>query len=135
MPERLVRFDAETGTITGLDPDTEYEIQVLAVTDGAGSDYSTSVEVRTLVGDATVPTGLMATTIGLVTINLSWDAVDGASSYLVRYRDADDSSLPVLTAAATTTEVSLILLTPGRTYSIEVASVIGVCWVSSRTRL
>ena len=69
--------------ITGLDPETEYEVQVQAVYADGSSDWTNSVNFTTLPADA-MPTDLTVTEITDRTATANWNGVQ--DSYNLRYR-------------------------------------------------
>ena len=71
--------------ITGLDPETEYEVQVQAVYADGSSDWTNSVNFTTLPADA-MPTDLTVTEITDRSATANWNGVQ--DSYNLRYREA-----------------------------------------------
>ena len=69
--------------ITGLEPGTEYEVQVQAVYTDGTSDWTNSVNFITLSADA-VPTNLTVTDVTDCTATANWDGAQ--DSYNLRYR-------------------------------------------------
>ncbi|MBF2054841.1 MAG: fibronectin type III domain-containing protein [Candidatus Sericytochromatia bacterium] len=66
-------------SFTGLTPDTPYTVQVSAVTESGETAKSTALEVTTAAIGA--PAGLAAAEVGYDTFKLTWEAVQGATSY------------------------------------------------------
>jgi len=102
---------------TGLTAGTEYSYQVRANNATGSSDYSSPpVSIRTMDPVPTTPTGLTATAISESQINLSWDAISGATSYtVIRVNDS--------TAYETTsTSLENTGLTAGTEYSYQVCA-------------
>ncbi|MEM8909658.1 MAG: GEVED domain-containing protein, partial [Bacteroidota bacterium] len=71
---------------------------------------------------ATVPTGLNASNVGSNTVNLSWNAVAGASSYTVRYRPTGTSTWTTTTVVGSNS-TTLTSLTANTQYEVQVRSV------------
>ncbi len=69
--------------ITGLNPSTEYEVQVQAVYADGSSDWTNSVYFTTAAADA-MPFGLTVTDVTDCTANTSWNG--SQDSYNLRYR-------------------------------------------------
>ncbi|MDR2117327.1 MAG: fibronectin type III domain-containing protein [Planctomycetaceae bacterium] len=68
-----------------LKSSTTYQYRVIAISKAGESLPSNSVTVSTPVALPNAPTGLKGTVLDSSTIDLSWNAVDGASSYRLEY--------------------------------------------------
>lgn len=90
-------------TVTGLDPDTEYEVKVMAVAAQAAlnSDYSEVVKGTTLSvvqSKLAAPAGVAAEA-AFSSAAVSWTAVDGAVGYTVAVDGTDVETVGVVTGA------------------------------------
>lgn len=121
------RFNALSGTITGLTEGTTYYIRVRAITaDGLNlTSYSPAVTSRTTTTTAAPvitlasPTGLTAASRSTSAVALTWKAVSGATNYRVQYADNSAmSNASYRRSTATYTEIDG--LTAGRTYYFKV---------------
>jgi outer membrane protein assembly factor BamB len=95
-----------TGTVEGLVPDTDYELQVRAENAAGASDWSASVAHTTLVQPPPAPPeGLEATGSTHRSVDLAWDETDEADDYVVRWRieDAETWTLSDEIVGTTTT--------------------------------
>ncbi len=115
--------------VTGLNPDTTYQFQVFAL-----NLLSTSAaNTETLTTPPAAPVVTLSAT-SAVQINVSWNAVAGATSYLV---DELEGSVWVQVGdvAATTTSFSVGGLTPNTTYEFQVAAVSpsGTTWSTAQS--
>lgn len=104
-----------TGSISGLTISTAYGIQVLASNVG-DSALSSTVSMSTLPG---IPTGLTLTNATATSINFSWTAVAGATSYRI-YKNGSDTGV-----TTTTNSGSLSGLAVSTAYGIQVLAVNG----------
>ena len=82
-PATTVPAAATSYTFTGLDPSTEYRLYVHARNGGGASEWK-SVTATTLSTLSSPPSGLTVTKATATSIQLSWDAVSGATSYEVK---------------------------------------------------
>ena len=76
-------IDATSYNITGLSPETEYEVQVQAVYADGTSDWTNSVNFTTLSANA-MPTNLTVTDVTDCTATASWNG--SQDNYNLRYR-------------------------------------------------
>src|SRR5262249_44995328 len=72
--------------IFSLSPSTSYEWHVQAVCALSQSSFSVHDVFTTLPSSCGVPTGLLTTNITAASATLNWNAVTGATTYNVRYR-------------------------------------------------
>jgi hypothetical protein len=86
--------------------------------DGATASFA-SVTVSTPLAPPAAPTGLMATAASPSQVNLSWNAVAGATSYAVQ-RSPDGSTWAPLASGLTATGYTDAGLQPGTTYYYRV---------------
>lgn len=92
-------------TDSGLTADTDYYYAVKAYDTNGSSDLSTAVAGTTLAAAPGAPTGLDADVLDASRISLSWNAVDGATSYVVK-RDGTGVSGNVLGTSYTDSGLS-----------------------------
>ncbi|MNX47274.1 Chitinase A1 precursor [compost metagenome] len=102
-----------TGSLTGLTISTSYGVQVLASNTG-DSALCASVSMSTL---PAAPSGLALTSATATSINFSWIAVAGATSYKI-YNGGSDTGI-----TTTASSSSLSGLTASTLYSIQVLAV------------
>ena len=103
----------------GLSGSTQYWYRVHAVRGMASAVDSATVSGTTATGPPVSPTGLTATSVTATTIDLSWNAVAGASEYKI-IRDSGTPEVGTVTAPATTfTDTGL---NSGIMYSYEVVA-------------
>ena len=105
---------------TGLTASTTYYYRVDATNSAGSSAFSSSVNATTSPAIPATPTGLAAAATSSTAINISWDAMAGASSYSLE-RSPDDATWAVI-ASPSTTSYSNTGLTPSTTYYYRVAS-------------
>lgn len=110
-------------TIEDLEPATEYEIRVTARADGFAdsepSDVVTATTDEPPPDQLDTPTGVAAVADGPDAIDIEWDAVDDAETYVVEYRvagsDAWSSSDGIEDTSTTVTD-----LEPDTEYELRV---------------
>ena len=113
-------FTSNSGTLTGLTPESVYEIGVRSNVGSDSGDYSTDIRVRTTIE---VPTGLMSGDLARNSIPLTWNTVTGADSYTIRYRVEGTTNYQ--TAVFNTNSGTLTGLVFNRTYEIGVRGNVG----------
>ncbi len=111
---------ATSGTASGLTANTPYAFNVEAYVTTNGRTYYSSRSansnvITTLPNPPATPTGFTATSISSSEINLSWNAVSGATSYTV-YRQGLTPAL----YSGSATSVSDALLSPNTLYNYTV---------------
>jgi photosystem II stability/assembly factor-like uncharacterized protein len=77
--------------LTALAQSTTYQYQVKAVCNQGASNYSLIQSFTTTAPSCNPPTGLMASATG-TTSSLSWNPVEGAAYYYVRYKRNNDKN-------------------------------------------
>ncbi|MCR4966131.1 MAG: fibronectin type III domain-containing protein [Bacteroidales bacterium] len=115
---------AATYTMTGLTPNTAYEVKVQAVCDASTtSDWTTAVSFTTLNEDTPTcpaPTGLAAT-VDHTDATLTWNQeANTATEWQINYRQTTESSWSTVTA--TTTSYTLTDLVANVTYEANVVA-------------
>ncbi len=113
-----------TYTNTGLAANTTYYYKVSAANAGGASALSAAASAKTLAATLPAPTGLKATTASTSQINLTWNAVSGATQYQV-YRSVGASTAYSLVRTQSTTSFNNIGLTPGVKYNYRVKALAG----------
>ena len=109
-------------SISGLTPSSNYEFQVQ--TDcGAGniSSFSTIASFSTSNPSCNAPVNLTSSSILQTTATVQWDAVSGATSYLLQYR-ANGTSIWTSISSSSNTE-QLTNLLPSSSYEFQVQSI------------
>jgi len=110
-----------TATLTGLDPETDYDVQVQAVCNSLTSDWTAAFRFRTEELCA-LTSNLAVTNITTTSADLSWDAVNNGSDYNIQYR----STVPAGGAWTTINNVSspytLTGLSPNTDYEFDIQS-------------
>ncbi|WP_132065999.1 choice-of-anchor L domain-containing protein, partial [Aquimarina spinulae] len=114
-------------SLTGLDPATEYEVQIQSKCPDTSTSGYTSSETFTTdapVCNATVPTGVSVPlgSITTTTALVSWTAVPNAT-YNVQYKEQNATNW--IDLPTTTTPVMLTGLTLSTTYLVRVSSICG----------
>ncbi|MCE6992527.1 fibronectin type III domain-containing protein, partial [Dyadobacter sp. CY323] len=112
-------------SLTGLDPDTKYYITLQGFLEVEGINDKTIVvgaDATTQNPTPATPSGLEVTGTDEKTINVKWNAVDGAAGYQVQISDVSDFSKGVQTAETDSKSGSYQFgnLTSGKTYWIQV---------------
>ncbi len=91
--------------LTGLLPDTTYEIQVQAACSFL-SNFSSSFIFKTSAPTCDAPTSLKMESITSSIVTLSWNEVPGATSYIIVYRIASTNTWVTTTATATSKTIT-----------------------------
>ncbi|XP_063049359.1 uncharacterized protein LOC134443526 [Engraulis encrasicolus] len=120
-----VKKTQETVTLSGLKPDTEYEIRATAVgkLGYASSDAVTAVTAKAVISP---PTNVKVTQVKANSITLTWSIPEkcgGLKQYIIEYKEDDNSS--DWQREETKTEMytfTLRKLKPNTTYSIRICS-------------
>ena len=121
MPTKRVT-DSET-IITGLTANSGYRVRVQAVVGSRTGPWADYVAFITAAVDPTIPTGLTAGTATATIIPLTWNAVDGATRYFVRWREQGVTDYRISNTPVTS--FTFRLLAPGTTYELGVSAVVG----------
>jgi phage-related protein len=107
-------------TVTGLQPSTTYELQVVAF-NSWGETPSQTVQGTTQ-GPPSTPTGFQATGTTNVSISLSWNDVQGEDRYLLEYRQQGTGSWTAVQLAANTTQLTVSGLHQATTYEFRLSA-------------
>jgi Fibronectin type III domain len=113
---------ATNDTITGLLPNTSYDLQVQAKGDGTttgDSPFSATVAVSTASGALAAPAGLSGGTPTATTIPATWTAVPDAVGYVVRYRVTSTTDWTTRTQVTATND-TITGLTAETSYDVQV---------------
>lgn len=113
---------ALTDTITGLTPGTTYQIRVIAKGDDviSGDSPPSIVQVVATPADPLdAPANLSGGTPTALTIPATWDAVTGATGYVLRYRVQGTTTWTTRTQVTATTD-TITGLTPATAYDLQV---------------
>lgn len=119
-------------TLSGLQPNTTYEILLATNCNGVYTEYAPSFTFTTNNSGGSsstapcpcsVPTGIAIANITLQTAQVSWNTVPEATQYLLQYRQQGAATWLQTTLTATT--YTLDGLYPGTAYEVRVASVCG----------
>jgi hypothetical protein len=102
-----------SGSLSGLIASTAYNVQVLAINSSVEGALCTSVSMSTLPG---APTGLALTSATATTLNFSWTAVAGATSYRIYKAGA-------LVGTVSTATGTLSGLTASTAYNVQVLAI------------
>ena len=104
-------------TDTGLEPNTTYNYKILASNNYGSSSYSSEVSAKT----APAAPNLTAVADGTTAINLSWNSVTGANTYILySATSADGTYSNIATVTAPTTSYAHTGRTEGTTYYYKV---------------
>ncbi|MCO6460399.1 MAG: fibronectin type III domain-containing protein [Saprospiraceae bacterium] len=117
----LAQQSGTSVNLTGLAAGTSYEVQVRTICSDGNSDYSPTVSFVTTGGGGSscgVPTGLTVADITQTTATVSWNAVNGAVSYTLRYKLSSSGSW--YTYTTTSTIVNFSGMTAGTSYDVGV---------------
>lgn len=110
-------------TVTGLDPNTTYDLRVKAVADGfTDSPYSTVVTASTdSLGTLTAPTNIASPSQTATTIDLTWDAVTDATSYGIERSPAGAGTWTEVQTSATNS-ATVTGMTASTSYDFRIAA-------------
>jgi len=110
-------------TVTGLDPNTTYDLRVKAVADGfTDSPYSAVItEATDSLGTLTAPTNIASPSQTATTIDLTWDAVTNATSYGIERSPAGAGTWAEVMTSATNSATVTGMVT-GTSYDFRIAA-------------
>jgi len=110
-------------TVTGLTPDTDYELRVKAVADGyTDSAWSVIVTAHTAtLGTLAAPTGINSPSQTATTISLAWTAVPNATSYGIERSPAGLNTW-VEVQTAVTNSATISGMTASTNYDFRIAA-------------
>jgi hypothetical protein len=108
--------------LTGLISNTLYEVQVNSYcSSGISGAWSASVQFTTLILPcATIPTGILVSSITTSNATVSWTALPGASWYGIRYKPVSSSAW--ITITTSNTSKTLTGLLSNTLYEVQVQS-------------
>jgi len=107
-------------SLSGLQANTQYEVQVASVCNGVQSNYSSSHLFTTLkTCSATTPTNVSTSGVTGVSATINWSSIEFAS-YQIRYKPTNVSLYSTINSA--NTSVFITSLMPATTYQVEVRS-------------
>lgn len=106
--------------LTGLNPETTYEVQVQGVTGETTTSWADAVQFTTLVSGTPVPTNVTVTDITTDGATISWQGE--ADSYNVRYRSGEGEWTET---TATEKSIALTGLENNVQYEVQVQAVYG----------
>jgi len=113
--------DTTSHTVTGLQPNTAYELRVVAF-NSWGSTPSQAIQATTP-GPPAAPTNLEASSVTTSSALLSWqDNATNETGYLVEYRRSGESSWIQLSIQANSTQHRISGLSPNTTYEARVGA-------------
>jgi type II secretory pathway pseudopilin PulG len=112
--------DTTSHTVTGLQPNTTYELRVVAFNNW-GQSPSQSVQATTQ-GPPSTPTGFRTTGATNVSISLAWNDVQGEDRYLLEYRQQGTGSWTQVQLAANTTQHTVSDLDQATTYEFRLSA-------------
>lgn len=105
-------------TVTGLQPSTTYNFQVVAV-NSIGSSSAAALNGIQTASPPPLPTNFVASTITTTSIALSWNASSGASTYTINYQVSGSSSWTTASSTITNTNTTITGLTSGTVYNFQ----------------
>lgn len=114
---------AHSAVISNIAPETKVYFKITAVKDNNESKYSTSVSAITEAGSVAAPTGVAAEALSVNRIQVTWDAVIGADSYKVYYKESTASDYTVV--QKTSSPMVLTGLEPGTKVYFKITAVKG----------
>ena len=114
--------DENAYTITGLESDRSYYVQVRAIGENGyvNSDYCEHALFRTLPQEKLNAPSNVYFSIGANSVDLIWDAVEGATSYSIRYGVEGDSAIALVELPAERTSYRAAGLISGAEYVFQV---------------
>ena len=118
-----VNTSSTSVVLSGLQASTNYEFIVQAVCASGAGAYSPSGWFTTLAGGTScdIPAGLSTSSMGTSTATLNWNAVSGASSYKIQYRQSGVTAWTATTSASNSKAITG--LTASTSYEFQVQTV------------
>jgi len=123
---QIGQLNSTTFTHTNLQADTIYYYFVTAINNSGESNFTEIFSTKTLLAPLSAPTGVIATAISTNSIQVTWDAVAGASSYKVYRSTTATGSKTVLDTVTGTTYLNSGLTERMYWYFISVLNIDGV---------
>ena len=122
-PEPWTTIEGITDTskeLTGLEPDTQYEVQVLANYEGGHQSEWTASHTFLTLPKYLKPTNLQVSNVEFYEATLSWDAgQEDQTAWEVAYMAETDDDFTII-SGVTTTEYTLTELAPDTKYLVKV---------------
>jgi hypothetical protein len=105
--------------LTGLSTSTAYDVKVMSNCSASStSAYSAVVNFTTLAPSCPIPTNVGNSSLTINSINLTWTATTGASSYTIQYKPS--TSTTWTTTTSSTNSKLLTSLSSGTQYNVQV---------------
>jgi hypothetical protein len=117
----LMGFGGNTDTITGLTPNTSYNVQVQACNAVACSGMNTNGPIQIKTAVQVLPPTLNTPSATATSVSLSWTVSAGATSYVVE-RSTDGGGTWTVFPAVTVTTFTDTSVTPATTYDYRVTA-------------
>ncbi len=111
-----------TYTINGLASCSDYEVQVQAICNGAGSGFSAS---STFTTDISSVASVNVSNVSTNSADVSWTGSNNATSYDIRYREVGTTSWTTTTASSGSSTSNLTGLSACTSYEVQIQAVCG----------
>ncbi|MCS6905399.1 MAG: fibronectin type III domain-containing protein [Bacteroidia bacterium] len=129
--QTITNITGNNRTITGLLPNTTYEVQIQTVcANGSVSVWSSPVNVTTLAGGAStcaMPTNLSFHTLRSTSLTLTWNGPANTVCYVVSYGNFNTDPSTWLQVLVPGNTISITGLTPGTTYGYRIRANCSSC--------
>ncbi|MBQ9372031.1 MAG: fibronectin type III domain-containing protein [Thermoguttaceae bacterium] len=127
-PEAIcVEVDATTTgyNLANLTPGAVYCVNIVALGDGVETLDSAAVKYKTITTKAVAPLAqpeVRSYSVGTRQIDFTWNAINGAVGYRIRYRQSGDPEATCIEVDANATNYKLENLTPGAVYCVNIVA-------------